>query len=87
MWNAAQPRLLQVDQDLHAMISDAPDDDRRVRAVVLRERVAELARAQGAEAAVSGMHSVDELRALRLAVDRARAALREVLPASSSSSR
>lgn len=79
-WHAAQPDLLELDQDLHTLVSEAPDEARRGRASILRERVAELVQAEGAEASVSGAHSVDELRALRSRVDQARGALREVLP-------
>jgi len=79
-WRAARPQLLQFDQDLHALVSDAPDDDRRTTAAVLRERVSALLQAQSAEASASGVQSPDEWRTLRANVDRARAAVREVLP-------
>jgi hypothetical protein len=80
MWDAAQPQLLQFDQELHTLVGEAPDDERRTRAAVLRQRVAELVQAQSAEASVTGAQTADQLRSLQAAVGRARAAVREVLP-------
>lgn len=80
-WQAAQPRLLSLDQELYDLSTTAPDEERAQQATQLRSRVAGLVEAMGADTSTGPDASVDDLRNRRAAVWRARTELRNVLDA------
>lgn len=83
IWVAAQPRLLQIDEDLHSLTGDAPDEARSTRATKVRALVRELVEAVGsdltAEPATEVATGPDQFRARRAAIDSARQRLRAAL--------
>lgn len=81
-WQAAQPRLLSLDETLYTLSTTAPDEERAAEASQLRARVAGLVEAMGADTATGPDATVDDLRARRAAVWRARTELRQLLDAS-----
>lgn len=80
-WQAAQPRLLSLDEQLYTLSTTAPDEERAQQASQLRSRVAGLVEAMGADTATGPDASVDDLRTRRAAVWRARTELRNFLDA------
>ncbi|HVD63797.1 MAG TPA: hypothetical protein VNC14_05855 [Lapillicoccus sp.] len=80
-WQAAQPRLLSLDEQLYDLSTTAPDEERAQQAGQLRSRVAGLVEAMGADTSTSPDANVDDLRARRAAVWRARTELRNLLDA------
>jgi hypothetical protein len=81
-WQAAQPRLLSLDEQLYTLSTTAPDEERAAQATQLRARVGGLVEAMGADTSTGPGASVDDLRARRAAVWRARTELRQLLDAS-----
>ncbi len=86
-WDAARPRVLAIDEELHAVGTDAPDEERLAKVSTLQQRYAALVAAMNADTAASGVADVDALRASRITVDRARARLREALDPPSETAR
>jgi hypothetical protein len=80
-WQAAQPRLLSLDEQLYTLSTTAPDEERAAEATQLRARVGSLVEAMGADTSTGPDASVDDLRARRAAVWRARTELRQLLDA------
>jgi hypothetical protein len=80
-WQAAQPRLIALDESLYSLSTTAPDEERTAQATQLRARVAGLVQAVGADTATPPDASGDDFRARRAAVWRARTELRQVLDA------
>ena len=80
-WQAAQPRLMTLDESLYALSSNAPDPERAAQATQLRARLGGLVDAMGADTNTGRDASVDDLRARRSAVWRARTDLRSWLDA------
>ncbi|WP_343989266.1 hypothetical protein [Terrabacter terrae] len=78
IWMAAQPRLLQIDEDLHALTGDAPDEARATRATSLRTLVLELARAVSSDITTEP-GTPEQFRARRAVIDYARQRLRAAL--------
>ncbi len=83
-WQAAQPRLLSLDEQLYTLSTTAPDEERAQVASQLRSRVAGLVDAMGADTSTGPDASVDDLRTRRAAVWRARTDLRTFLNATAS---
>jgi hypothetical protein len=81
-WQAAQPRLLSLDEMLYTLSTTAPDEERAARATELRARVGALVEAMGADTSTGPEATVDDLRSRRAAVWRARTELRRLLDAS-----
>ncbi len=81
VWAGAQGRLLAIDEDLHALTTDAPDEARAAAAVVLRDRFQRLVSVVGADTAPGQGSRPDDVRASRITIDQARADLRAVLDA------
>ena len=77
VWAAGRPRVLAIDEELFSLASSAPDDERRVRASLLRERLAVLTSAVDADTATDA----EGLRARRGAIEQARADLLAALEA------
>jgi hypothetical protein len=82
-WQAAQPRLLSLDESLYSLSTTAPDPERAAQATQLRGRLGALVEAMGADTNTGGDATVDDLRARRSAVWRARTDLRTWLDAGS----
>ncbi len=80
-WQAAQPRLMTLDESLYALSTNAPDPERAAQATQLRSRLGGLVDAMGADTNTGRDASVDDLRARRSAVWRARTDLRSWLDA------
>ncbi|MEP6629830.1 MAG: hypothetical protein ABJA89_05135 [Lapillicoccus sp.] len=80
-WQAAQPRLLSLDESLYALSTTAPDPERAAQAEQLRARLGGLVDAMGADTSTGRDATVDDLRARRSAVWRARTDLRTWLDA------
>jgi hypothetical protein len=80
-WQAAQPRLLSLDETLYELSTTAPDEERAQQATQLRARVGGLVEAMGADTSTGPDATVDDLRARRAAVWRARTELRQLLDA------
>ena len=80
-WQAAQPRLLSLDESLYALSNTAPDTERAAQAEQLRARLGGLVDAMGADTSTGRDATVDDLRARRSAVWRARTDLRSWLDA------
>lgn len=80
-WQAAQPRLLSLDEMLYTLSTTAPDEERAARANQLRARVGGLVDAMGADTSTGPEATVDDLRSRRAAVWRARTELRQLLDA------
>jgi hypothetical protein len=80
-WQAAQPRLLSLDQQLYDLSTTAPDEERAQQASQLRSGVAALVEAMGADTSTGPDATVDELRTRRAAVWQARTALRNLIDA------
>lgn len=81
LWSAGRPRVLGIDEELFALASSAPDDDRRARAVLLRERLGDLTSAVDADTATDARAGAEGLRARRGAIEQARADLLAALAA------
>ena len=79
IWSAAQPRLLAIDESLHALLTDAPDEQRAAAATNLREQLARLVEAVRADVAGGSGGSADDFRTRRAAIDAARHELRQTL--------
>lgn len=79
IWAAVQPRLLSVDECLHALASDASDAARASAAHQLREHLRRLAEAVGTDVSQGPSSSPDTFRANRAAVDAARHDLGETV--------
>lgn len=86
-WQAAQPRLLSLDEQLYDLSTTAPDEERAQLASQLRSRVAGLVEAMGADTATGPDASVDDLRTRRAAVWNARTELRNFLDATAPGAR
>ncbi len=80
-WQAAQPRLLSLDESLYSLSTTAPDPERAAQANQLRARLGGLVEAMGADTNTGPTATVDDLRARRSAVWRARTDLRSWLDA------
>lgn len=80
-WQAAQPRLLSLDEELYSLATTAPDEERAQQASQLRSRVAGLVEAMGADTSTGPDATVDDLRTRRAAVWQARTELRNFLDA------
>lgn len=80
-WQAAQPRLMTLDESLYSLSTNAPDPERAAQATQLRSRLSGLVDAMGADTNTGRNASVDDLRARRSAVWRARTDLRSWLDA------
>lgn len=80
-WQSAQPRLMTLDESLYALSTNAPDPERAAQATQLRARLGGLVDAMGADTNTGRDASVDDLRARRSAVWRARTDLRSWLDA------
>ncbi|MDN4477071.1 hypothetical protein QQX10_03585 [Demequina sp. SYSU T00039] len=76
-WQAARPRVLDADRQLHGLIETAPTDDRRGAAERGLAVVGELSQALDAEAATRPGDDAETLRSRRAAVDAARAHARD----------
>ncbi len=85
IWTAARPRVLEIDEQLHTLATDAGGDLNRGRATELRESFAALVAAIDAETATNSKTTADRLRALRIDVENARARVRATLLTTSSS--
>ena len=85
IWTAARPRVLELDEQLHTLATDAGGDLNRGRATELRESFAALVAAIDAETTTTAKTTADRLRALRIDVDNARARVRAALLTTSSS--
>ncbi len=79
IWSAAQPRLLAIDESLHALVADAPDEQRAAAATNLRDQLARLVEAVGTDVAGGSGGSADDFRTRRAAIDAARHELRQTL--------
>jgi hypothetical protein len=80
-WQAAQPRLMSLDESLYSLSTTAPDPERATAAEQLRARLGGLVDAMGADTSTGRDATVDDLRARRAAVWRARTDLRTWLDA------
>ncbi|WP_062076392.1 hypothetical protein [Demequina globuliformis] len=81
LWQSGRPRMLGLDQELHALTSDAPTDARQDAAGQGLQALRTLTAAVDADAGGSTEISADDLRAHRAAVDAARAQARAWLAA------
>lgn len=81
LWQSGRPRVLGLDQELHALTSDAPTDARQDAAGQGLQALRTLTAAVDADAGSSTQTSADDLRAQRAAVDAARAQARAWLAA------
>ena len=72
VWAAARPRLLAIDESLLALEGSAPDEARRASAAALRDRLARLVEAVGADTGAAPDSTPDDFRARRAAIDTAR---------------
>lgn len=79
VWGAARPRLLAIDENLHALVTDAPDEQRGAAATNLREQLGRLVEAVGADLAAGSSTDPDDFRTRRAAIDAARKELRQTL--------
>ena len=75
-WQSAMPRVLEIDRHLHALIEDAPSDDRRADAQRGSSALAGLVAALDQETAAHAGTDADTLRARRAALDSARTTAR-----------
>lgn len=82
-WQAAQPRLMTLDESLYALSTNAPDEVRASQAGQLRSRLGALVEAVSADTNTGADASVDDLRARRSAVWRTRTDLKTWLDAPS----
>jgi hypothetical protein len=82
-WQAAQSRILTLDEMLFSLSTTAPDQERANQAAVLRSRLQSLRDAVGADISTGEGASVDDLRIRRAAVGQARSKLRQFLDATS----
>ena len=80
-WQSAQPRLMTLDESLYALSTNAPDPERAAQATQLRARLGGLVDAMGADTNTGRNATVEDLRARRSAVWRARTDLRSWLDA------
>ena len=81
VWAAGRPRVLAIDEELFSLASAAPDDERRGRASLLRERLGVLVSAVDADTATDAQADAEGLRARRGAIEQARADLLAALEA------
>jgi len=79
IWGAAQPRLLAIDESLHALVADAPDEQRAAASTNLRDQLGRLVEAVGTDVAGGPDGSADDFRTRRAAIDAARHELRQTL--------
>ena len=79
IWSAAQPRLLAIDESIHGLVTDAPDEERAAAATALRQQLGHLVDAVGAEVASGPSTNADDFRTRRTAIDAARHELRQTL--------
>lgn len=82
VWSGAQPRVLAIDEELHALATDSPDQERSADAAGLRQRYDRLVNAVGADATAGSdpvASSPDAFRARRAAIDTARRDLRAAI--------
>jgi hypothetical protein len=79
VWGAAQPRLLAIDENLHALVTEAPDEQRAAAATNLREQLGHLVETVGADVAAGSSTDPDDFRTRRAAIDAARKELRQTL--------
>ncbi|MEO6996838.1 MAG: hypothetical protein ABI112_02015 [Terracoccus sp.] len=83
VWSAARARLLEIDELLHDLTLEPPDEQRAATAMGLRDRFGRLVDAVGADVAVDGAadprSTPDDFRARRAAIDTARRDLRAAL--------
>lgn len=78
-WTAARPRLLALDESIYALSTTAPDPERAAAATRLRGRVTALVDAVSADTSLGETATVDDLRARRAGVAKARSELRALL--------
>jgi len=81
VWSAGRPRVLAIDEELFALASSTPDEERRGRASLLRERLGALTAAVDADTATDAQSDAEGLRARRGAIEQARADLLAALEA------
>lgn len=82
VWSAARARLLEIDEQLHALTLEPPDEQRAAAAIGLRDRFGRLVDAVGADVAADpgrNGSTPDDFRARRAAIDTARRDLRTAL--------
>ncbi len=79
IWLAAQPRLLQADNDFHDLAADAPDGHRASRAMSMQGLLRGLVEAVDADLAAPPSAGPDDFRPRRALVDSARGGLRHAL--------
>lgn len=79
VWSAARARLLEIDEQLHALTLEPPDEQRAAAAGALRDRFGSLVEAVGADVAADPRSTPDDFRARRAAIDTARRDLRAEL--------
>ena len=77
-WVAVQPRLLQIDEDLHRLTGDAPDEARATRATDVLALLRQLVDAIGSDLTMDAA-TPDQFRSRRAAIDSARQRLRAAL--------
>ena len=88
VWLAARERRLEIDELLHALTLDPPDEQRAATAAGLRERFSALVEAVSADVSADPADSTehrsapDDFRARRVAIDTARSELRAQLRSS-----
>jgi hypothetical protein len=75
VWAGGRPRVLAIDEEVFSLASSAPDDERRVRASLLRERLGVLTSAVDADTATDAQADAEGFRARRGAIEQARADL------------
>jgi hypothetical protein len=71
--------LLAIDENLHALVTDAPDEQRAAAATNLREQLGHLVETVGADVAAGSSTDPDDFRTRRAAIDAARKELRQTL--------
>ena len=79
VWDSAQPRLLAVDEQLHSLEGQAPDETRGASVGPVRTAYTRLLEEVSADTAAPPDASADDFRVRRAAIDTARQDLREVL--------
>ncbi|EWT02018.1 hypothetical protein N865_20565 [Intrasporangium oryzae NRRL B-24470] len=79
VWEAAQPRLLAIDESLHTLAAEAPDEARRASVTQVGDSLARLVAAVSGDLAAGPEATREDFQASRAAVDAARRELRTVL--------
>lgn len=79
VWAAARTRLLAIDESLHGLTADAPDEMRAAAAAEVRDGLSRLVEAVGADLVAGPDASPDDFRASRAAIDAARRELQAAI--------